>query len=300
MFYKESDLVLRVSKNVNPKIWDEGFYQPFLDLLFKNRKYESDATETALRFLNSGEYKDITALAKENFDSNPIIRERFNNNFEAMKNDLDLPDKLSATLDLATGTGKSYVMIALALIMLASKKVKRVLVLVPSLTIESELTQKFNSIISNEQIIKSLGTRFVTPELLNGDSTIVENSIAIENRNAIYSAQEKRNSIIDSLKDKGEDTLVLNDEVHHVYYSESNEWKKFINDDRDNHINFKYIIGVTGTPYKRRTKTSAPNEYFSDVIYRYSLRKAIEQNFVKEIEYIAKEDMPKDKDEDGK
>lgn len=297
MFYKESDLVLRVSKNVNPNVWDEGFYQSFLDLLFKNRKYESDATETALRFLNSGEYKNISALAKENFNSNPIIRERFNNNFEAMKNDLDLSDKLSATLDLATGTGKSYVMIALALIMLASKKVKRVLVLVPSLTIESELTQKFNSIISNEQIVKSLGAGFVTPEVLNGDSTIVENSIAIENRNAIYSAQEKRNSIVDSLKDKGEDTLVLNDEVHHVYYSESNEWKKFINDDRGNHINFKYIIGVTGTPYKRRTKTSAPNEYFSDVIYRYSLRKAIEQNFVKEIEYIAKEDMPNDKDE---
>lgn len=213
MFYKESDLVLRVSKNVNPNVWDEGFYQSFLDLLFKNRKYESDATETALRFLNSGEYKNISALAKENFNSNPIIRERFNNNFEAMKNDLDLSDKLSATLDLATGTGKSYVMIALALIMLASKKVKRVLVLVPSLTIESELTQKFNSIISNEQIVKSLGAGFVTPEVLNGDSTIVENSIAIENRNAIYSAQEKRNSIVDSLKDKGEDTLVLNDEV---------------------------------------------------------------------------------------
>ncbi|MFH7580842.1 DEAD/DEAH box helicase family protein [Lactiplantibacillus plantarum] len=297
MIYKESELVLKVSKNVNPEVWDEGFYQSFLDVLFKNRKYEIEATETALRFLNSGEYKNITDLAKENFNNNSIIRERFNNNFEAMKNDLDLADKLSATIDLATGTGKSYVMIALALIMLASKKVNRVLVLVPSLTIESELTQKFNDVISNEQIIKTLGDGFIVPELLNGDSTIVKNSIAIENRNAIYSAQEKRNSIVDSLENNGEDTFVLNDEVHHVYYSESNEWKKFINDDRNNHINFKYIIGVTGTPYKRRTKTSAPNEYFSDVIYRYSLRDAIEQNFVKDIEYIAKEDMPNDKDE---
>lgn len=297
MIYKESELVLKVSKNVNPEVWDEGFYQSFLDVLFKNRKYEIEATETALRFLNSGEYKNITDLAKENFNNNSIIRERFNNNFEAMKNDLDLADKQSATIDLATGTGKSYVMIALALIMLASKKVNRVLVLVPSLTIESELTQKFNDVISNEQIIKTLGDGFIVPELLNGDSTIVKNSIAIENRNAIYSAQEKRNSIVDSLENNGEDTFVLNDEVHHVYYSESNEWKKFINDDRNNHINFKYIIGVTGTPYKRRTKTSAPNEYFSDVIYRYSLRDAIEQNFVKDIEYIAKEDMPNDKDE---
>lgn len=29
MSYKESELVLKVSKNVNPKNWDEGFYQTF-------------------------------------------------------------------------------------------------------------------------------------------------------------------------------------------------------------------------------------------------------------------------------
>ena len=297
MIYKESDLVLKVSENVDPRVWDEGFYQSFLDVLFKNRDYEKEATEVALRFLNSGEYKNIEDLARENFANNPIIRERFNNNFESMRNDLDLINKLSATLDLATGTGKSYVMIALALIMLASKKVTRVLVLVPSLTIESELTQKFVDIISNEQIIASLGSNFIAPSILNGDSTIIENSIAIENRNAIYTAQETRNSIIDSFKNNGENTLVLNDEVHHVYYTESNQWKNFINDERNNNINFKYIIGVTGTPYKRKNKTSAPNEYLSDVIYRYSLRNAIEQNFIKDIEYISKEDMPTDKNE---
>lgn len=40
MAYKESDLVLKVSKDVNPSVWDEGFYQVFLDLLFKNRDYQ--------------------------------------------------------------------------------------------------------------------------------------------------------------------------------------------------------------------------------------------------------------------
>ena len=92
------------------------------------------------------------------------------------------------------------------------------------------------------------------PQILNGDSTIVENSIAIENRDAIYKAQSSRNSIIDSLRGNGEKTLVLNDEVHHVYYSESNEWKKFLEDERDNGINFKYIIGVTGTAFKGKIK----------------------------------------------
>ena len=291
MEYKESDLVLEVSQNVNPAVWDEGFFQNFFDLLFGSRNYQKEATEIALRFLNSGEYQNITALAKENFGKNDVIKARWNNNFSAMKADLELSDKLSATLDLATGTGKSYVMFGLALVMLATKKVNRVLILVPSLTIESELTQKFRDLLSNEQLLKTLGEDFIPPQILNGDSTLVENSIAIENRNAIYKTQTTRNSIVDSLKGNGESTLVLNDEVHHVYYSESNEWKAFIEDERSNDINFKYVIGVTGTPYKGKKN----NDYFSNVIYRFSLRDAIEQGFVKDVEYISKEDIPNDK-----
>ncbi|WP_438466455.1 DEAD/DEAH box helicase [Streptococcus pluranimalium] len=295
MEYKDSNLALEVSKNVNPAVWDEGFFQNFFDLLFGKRSYQKEAAETALRFLNSGEYQNIKALAKENFEKNEVIRARWNNDFSIMEDDLDLADKLSATLDLATGTGKSYVMFAIALVMLATKKVSRVLVLVPSITIESELTQKFKDLLGNQQLLKTLGDDFIPPQILNGDSTLVENSIAIENRNAVYKAQSTRNSIVDSLKGKGEKTLVLNDEVHHVYYSESNEWKNFIEDERNNGINFKYVIGVTGTAYKGKNKNE--NNYFSNVIYRFSLRDAIEQGFVKDIEYISKEDIPNDKDE---
>lgn len=295
MEYKDSDLVLDVSKNVNPAVWDEGFFQNFFELLFGKRNYQKEAAEIALRFLNSGEYKDITALAKENFEKNEVIRTRWNNDFSTMQDDLELSDKLSATLDLATGTGKSYIMFAISLVMLATKKVSRVLVLVPSITIESELTQKFKDLLGNQQLLRTLGQNFVPPQILNGDSTLVENSIAIENRNAIYKAQSSRNSIVDSLRGNGEKTLVLNDEVHHVYYSESNEWKKFIEDERSNDINFKYVIGVTGTAYKGKNKKE--NDYFSNVIYRFSLRDAIEQGFVKDIEYISKEDIPNDKNE---
>ncbi|MGG6832798.1 UNVERIFIED_CONTAM: DEAD/DEAH box helicase family protein [Streptococcus canis] len=295
MEYKDSNLVLEVSKNVNPAVWDEGFFQNFFDLLFGKRSYQKEAAETALRFLNSGEYQSIKALAKENFEKNEVIRARWNNDFSIMEDDLDLADKLSATLDLATGTGKSYVMFAIALVMLATKKVSRVLVLVPSITIESELTQKFKDLLGNQQLLRTLGYDFIPPQILNGDSTLVENSIAIENRNAVYKAQSTRNSIVDSLKGNGEKTLVLNDEVHHVYYSESNEWKNFIEDERNNGINFKYVIGVTGTAYKGKNKNE--NNYFSNVIYRFSLRDAIEQGFVKDIEYISKEDIPNDKDE---
>lgn len=295
MEYKDSNLVLEVSKNVNPDVWDEGFFENFFDLLFRQRSYQKEAASTALRFLNSGEYQNIKELAKENFEKNEVIRARWNNDFSIMEKDLDLSEKLSATLDLATGTGKSYVMFAIAMVMLATKKVSRVLVLVPSVTIESELTQKFKNLLGNQQLLRTLGDDFIPPQILNGDSTLVENSIAIENRNAVYKAQSTRNSIVDSLKGNGEKTLVLNDEVHHVYYSESNQWKKFIEDEINNGINFKYVIGVTGTAYKGKNKRE--NNYFSNVIYRFSLRDAIEQGFVKDIEYISKEDIPNDKDE---
>jgi type III restriction enzyme len=50
-------------------------------------------------------------------------------------------------------------------------------------------------------------------------------------------------------------------------------------------------VGVSGTCYVN-------NDYFSDVIYRYSLREAIEQKYVKNIEYVT--DMPRTGDPDEK
>lgn len=46
---------------------------------------------------------------------------------------------------------------------------------------------------------------------------------------------------------------------------------------------FKYIIGLTGTAYIN-------NEYYNDVIYRYSLREAIDDKIVKSIDYVQKDD----------
>ena len=53
----------------------------------------------------------------------------------------------------------------------------------------------------------------------------------------------------------------------------------------DPDFGFKYVIGVSGTCY-------VDNEYFSDVISRYSLRTAMEQRFVKKVWYVA--EMPPD------
>jgi len=76
----------------------------------------------------------------------------------------------------------------------------------------------------------------------------------------------------------------LNDEVHHTYNS-SNEkdirkWKEFLlNPD----FNFKYILGFTGTAYLN-------DEYFNDVIYRYSIRQAVNDKVVKSVDYVAKDE----------
>lgn len=83
MDFRESDLVLNVSKNVDPAVWDEGKYAKFFDILFKNRTYQREATEAALRYMNSGEYNSLEELAKENFYKNEVIRERYNNNMNA-------------------------------------------------------------------------------------------------------------------------------------------------------------------------------------------------------------------------
>ena len=58
------------------------------------------------------------------------------------KNKLNLNKKLFANIDLATGTGKSYVIYGIAQIMLGLGLIDKVLVLCPSLTIESELIEK--------------------------------------------------------------------------------------------------------------------------------------------------------------
>jgi type III restriction enzyme len=60
-----------------------------------------------------------------------------------MQRHLQFPNQLSASLDLATGTGKSYVLYGLAAILLAEGVVDRVLVLCPSTTIEAGLLEKF-------------------------------------------------------------------------------------------------------------------------------------------------------------
>jgi len=64
------------------------------------------------------------------------------------------------------------------------------------------------------------------------------------------------------------------------------KWKEFLLDPK---YSFKYIAGDSGTCY-------VGNNYFTDVIYRFSLRESIEERFVKTIDYVA-EDVSHTKEE---
>lgn len=280
--FHNEDLVLEVSSSIDRKKWDEDKYDQFLDELCGRREYQKEAILVALRYLLGQEYKDLRALAKSNFESSDALRDRYGS-WENMQRNLQLPEQLAASLDLATGTGKSYVMYAIAAIMLAEGAVDRVLVLCPSTTIESGLLEKFEELAGDADLRDLLPESAVinSPRIINASESIVEGSICIENYHAIL--EHVRSSIRDSIKGKGARTLVLNDEAHHVANDSTSKvrrWKEFLTD-RD--FGFRFVIGVSGTCY-------VGNDYFSDVIFRYSLRQAIEERFVKKVQYVA--EMP--------
>lgn len=280
--FKNEDLVLKVTTNINPKVWDESKYEPFIDELCGNREYQKDAIRAVLRYLVGGKYKNLRQLAKENFDASDEIQKRYGS-WSGMESHLQFPDQLSCSVDMATGTGKSYVLYGFASILLAEGIVDRILVLCPSNTIEAGLMEKFKDLAGNSDLRDLLpaGARVRTPKIINASETIVDGSICVENYHAIL--QHVKSSIRDSLVGKGSRVAVFNDEAHHV----SNEsganvkkWKEFLlNPEYD----FRYVVGVSGTCY-------VEDEYFADVVSRYSLRQAMEERFIKKVEYVA--EMP--------
>ena len=289
--YKQEDLMLKVSHDYDPYVLDLDEWDEFLDVLCGNREYQKEAIKNAVIFFASENYKSIEDLAIESFNSNINLQQKYTtlNKFLCT---LQIRNKLHANIDLATGTGKSYVIYGIAQIMLGLGLVKRVLVLCPSLTIEKGLLDKFINLAIDPELKASIPETAIIskPSIIDANQTITEGDICVENIHAVY--ETTGSSIRDSFKNGGEDTLVLNDESHHIYNelqsisgktSEGKNikrWKEFLINPE---YNFKYILGLTGTAY-------IDNDYFSDVIYRYSLREAIDDRVVKSIEYVQEDE----------
>lgn len=276
--FRNEDLILKVTENIDPKKFDETKYEAFLDELCGYREYQKEAIRTTLRFLLGGKYTDLRALAKENFDDNTELQERYGS-WASMEKHLQLPNQLACSVDQATGTGKSYVLYGLALILLAEGAVDRALVLCPSNTIEDGLLRKFKELAGNSDLRDALpeSAKFKTPKIINASESIVDGSICVENYHAIL--ESTKSSIRESLKGKGARVAVLNDEAHHVANESgttSKRWKEFLEDED---YGFRMVVGVSGTCY-------VADDYFADVVHRYSLRQAIEEKFVKKVEYV--------------
>lgn len=277
--FRNEDLVLKVSTDIDPKVWDETKYEAFLDELCGTREYQKDAIRTTLRYLLGGNYANLRELAKENFDDNEELQHRYGS-WANMEKYLQMPEQLSCSIDQATATGKSWVLYGVAAILLAEGTVDRVLVLCPSNTIESGLMEKFRTLAGNADLRDLLptGAKISTPKIINASESIVEGSICVENYHAIL--EHVKSSIRDSLKGKGTRVAVLNDETHHVANekdTQKRKWKEFL---LNPEYGFRYVVGVSGTCY-------VGDDYFADVISRYSLREAIEQRFVKTVDYVS-------------
>ena len=288
--FKNEDLVLKVTTNIDPAMWDEARYEPFIYELCGPREYQMDAIWTVMRYMACGQYANLRALAEANFKANDELEPRYGS-WSGMESHLQLPDQLACSLDMATGTGKSYVLYGVAAILLAEGLVDRVLVLCPSNTIETGLLAKFRDLAGNADLRDLLpaSAKVRAPKIINASEPIVDGSICVENYHAIL--HHVKSSIRDSLSGKGDRVAVLNDEAHHVVNETGanvKRWKEFLlNPD----YGFRYILGVSGTCY-------IGDEYFADVVKRYSLRQAIEQRFVKAVKYVAEKpqtDNPEEK-----
>lgn len=263
--------------------WDD-----YLDVLCGTREYQKKAIKTALNFLVGGKYDCLEDLIKDNYKKSPALKEPGElSNY--LKTVLFKKQKF-ANIDLATGTGKSYVMYGIAQIMLAMGKVSQVLVLCPTITIEEGLTEKFKELAKNTDLLEAIPAQYfkVIPTIIDANSTITKNCICIENIHAAY--ENTGSSIRDSFSNgKGKQTLILNDESHHIFNKPTGttvldedlkKWADFL---LSNDYSFEYMLGFTGTAY-------IGNDYFKDVIYRYSLKEAIESNVVKNVEYVQEQD----------
>jgi type III restriction enzyme len=288
--FRIADQILRLDDTSDATEAVVHKYDAFLNLLhIGNYSFLRDAARESLRFLVSAKYPDLERLARENWNGRPALAQR-HASIDAMLDRMPLRDRKAATLDIATGGGKSFLMYGIAAIALAEGLVDRVLVLCPSLTIEDGLLEKFNALAGNQELVaimKELGANVAIPGIKRGNETIQPGDICIENIHAVYT--NAGSSIADSFKGHGARTLVLNDEAHHLFSpddSDETSMKKWLQFLVSPEYGFRYLINVTGTPY-------TGNDYFPDVIYRFGLKQAIEAKVIKKPDYVLEETYKK-------
>ncbi len=295
-----SQHVLKVNLRKHNRRFNFDEIEDYVRAIAGGREYQYEAIRDVMTYLWGGGYKNVADLAKENYANNPHLQERFGSE-ELMLGHLPLADRLSGVVHMATGTGKSYVIFAVAYLSLVMGFTKRVLVLGPSsLIVKQGLREKFENFMNRDDWNKLLPREYQGKaiELLKNSDVIGDNSITIENINAIY----RDGGIRDTLFKGIDEVLVLGDEIHHAYsHLKFNAVQKELeldqdvdptkgkeSDERSERLWMKFLrqypeitrhVGFTGTPYNA-------NDYFADVLFDYNIRVAINEKYIKDINPI--------------
>ncbi len=277
---RNSDLVLAVRDDSTAVLDVVNKYDAFLAALCDDHyAFQRGAIRVALTFLVSTRYANTRDLATENFDSNERLQGHYGSLAQLLER-IPLADRKAVSVELATGTGKSYVIYGLARILLAEGLVDKVLVLCPSLTIEEGLKDKFHILGADPNlnaIMEELGAVWRSPEIKSANDPIEPGDICVENIHAVY--ERTGSSIMDSFGGgKGARTLVLNDEAHHIFSGVDTATRRWLEFLQNPEFSFRYIVNSTGTPYTK-------DDYFPDVVFRYGLKQAIDNHVVKQIDY---------------
>lgn len=278
--YRNDDFVLQVRDNDAAVSNIVNKYDAFLEALSGTHyAFQTEAIKTVLKFLLSSHYKNTGDLATENFDRNTKLQSYYDHTLHNYLSSFALGDKKSVSVDLATGTGKSFAIYGLARMMLAEGLVDKVLVLCPTLTIEEGLKDKFFQLSADPNltaILQELDAVYLNPGIKSANDPILAGDICVENIHAVY--DRTGSSIRDSFTGKGGRTLVLNDEAHHIFSNVDQATKRWLDFLQNPEYGFHFIVNFTGTPY-------IGDRYFPDIVYRYSLKKAIEARVVKQVDY---------------
>src|SRR6266542_4496673 len=117
--FRIADQILRLDDTSDATEAVVHKYDAFLNLLHTgNYAFLRDAARESLRFLVSAKYPDLERLARENWNSRQVLAQR-HASIDAMLDRMPLRERKSATLDIATGGGKSFLMYGIAAIALA-------------------------------------------------------------------------------------------------------------------------------------------------------------------------------------
>lgn len=194
---------------------------------------------------------------------------------------------------LATGVGKTRLMGSFVAYLFIEKNIKNFFVLAPNLTIYNKLIEDFSNTSSSKYVFKGIG-EFVhnQPRIVTGDNydsvsqhELFKSQIHINVFNISKINSETRGGKAPRIKRLSEylgdsyfnylasleDLVLLMDESHHY---RATQGLKVINE-----LNPILGLEVTATPQIERSGGATK---FKNVVYEYSLSKAIKDGFVKE------------------